>query len=378
MLKIFTVVGARPQIIKSAAITRRIAETFSHSIVETLIHTGQHYDAAMSDQFFTELGVPPPAKNLAVGSGSHGAQTAKMLTALEELFLAERPDCVLIYGDTNSTVAAALAAAKIDIPVAHVEAGMRSFDKRMPEETNRVLSDHASTFLFCPTDIAVANLVREGFPIHSERATINMPFVANIGDVMFDNALRYTAEDQKIRMIQEVEIGEKPFALVTLHRAANTVDVKMVSDLFETLAKLSEHSGLEFFFPVHPRTLSMLNKSKEELNITFENSGLTFLKPMGYRDIIWAARNAKVVITDSGGLQKEAAFFNTPSVVVRPETEWVELVEAGLVLLSGRELPEMRAALDCQIKFQGYLPQGIYGNGNAAGAICELLLTHLG
>ncbi len=377
MLKIITVVGARPQIIKAAAIARNVQTRFGKQINEIIVHTGQHYDAAMSGQFFTELGIPQPLYNLETGSGSHGAQTASMLAALEQTFEVENPDCVLIYGDTNSTVAAALAAAKMHIPVAHVEAGMRSFDKTMPEELNRVLSDHTSTFLLCPTATAVQNLRNEGFRESANTPNINHPLVANVGDVMYDNALHYTAGSEPECKVRGIHLSTKMFMLSTLHRASNTADKTAVEALLATLCKVAASFGESIIFPMHPRTRHLLGATTEVLDKIYAPTGLRIVEPLGYRDIIWCAKNASVVITDSGGLQKEAAYFGTPSVVLRDETEWVELVDQGFVQLIGNRTALLKDAVSTQRNFRGTLSGTPYGNGDAASKICELLLKHL-
>jgi UDP-GlcNAc3NAcA epimerase len=377
MIKILTVVGARPQIIKAAAISRTVSTRYRHALHEVLVHTGQHYDPAMSGQFFHELGIPKPAYNLEAGSGSHGAQTAAMLAALERTILAEQPHCVLIYGDTNSTVAAALAAAKLHIPVAHVEAGMRSFDKTMPEELNRVLSDHASTFLLCPTDTAVHNLRNEGFRASSRPPHINHPLVANVGDVMYDNALHYTADSAVERSIGGVHLSANGFMLATLHRASNTADSTAVETLLGNLAHVAAAFGESILFPMHPRTSDLLGADTAALDALYRPTGVRITEPLGYRDILWCAKNASVVITDSGGLQKEAAWLGTPSVVLRDTTEWVELVEQGFVLLSSAQRDALKAAVRTQRGFRGTLQGSPYGTGDAAGTICDILLKHL-
>ncbi len=377
MLKIITVVGARPQIIKAAAIARAAAGKYKNHITEIIVHTGQHYDAAMSGQFFTELGISQPLYNLEAGSGSHGAQTATMLAALEQTFEVENPDCVLIYGDTNSTVAAALAAAKMHIPVAHVEAGMRSFDKTMPEELNRVLSDHASTFLLCPTATAVQNLRNEGFRESEKPPHINHPLVANVGDVMYDNALHYTSGAEQERRVQGIHLSAKRYMLATLHRASNTADKASVEALLNTLCRVAASFGESIIFPMHPRTRHLLGSSTEVLDAVYAPTGVRIVEPLGYRDILWCAKNASVVITDSGGLQKEAAYFGTPSVVLREETEWVELVQQGFVRLIGNRTAELKDAVEAQRGFKGTLSAAPYGDGDAATKICDLLLKHL-
>jgi UDP-GlcNAc3NAcA epimerase len=376
-MKIMTVVGARPQIIKSAAVTHKITESYSQSITEILVHTGQHYDTNMSDGFFEELGIPAPAYNLGIGSASHGKQTGDMLAAIETTLESENPDCVLIYGDTNSTVAAALAAIKLEIPVAHVEAGMRSFNKTMPEEVNRVLSDHASTFLFCPTRQAIENLKREGFTETVEILSPDTPAIANIGDVMYDNALRFSSEGESEKQFGKNMVEKDSFVLATLHRASNTQSKDQVMAILEMFSEMALEHNIDFLLALHPRTAHILDENVEGMNHAFSDKGILFTNPLGYKDIIWSARNARLVVTDSGGLQKEAAFFNTPSVVLRTETEWVELVECGLVALSSSKPEEFDLIFEKQLNTNRKLPENLYGDGDAAGKILEQLINGL-
>ncbi len=374
-MKLVTVVGARPQIIKSAAVTRRIQEKFTDRISEILIHTGQHYDAEMSDLFFGELQIPEPKYNLSIGSMSHGEQTAAMLAGIERTLGAELPDCVLIYGDTNSTVAAALAASKLGIPVAHVEAGMRSYNKSMPEELNRVLTDHASTFLYCPTDQAVANLLKEGFSIDAKKPSLDAPFVSNVGDVMYDNAMRYSVGGDSAKEILGIPFERDRFALATVHRASNTTSKDQVMALLEMLAASAKANSLPMLMPLHPRTRAILGISIDKLNTVFEGTGITFIPPTSYIDTLWLLKNAKLVVTDSGGLQKEAGFFNTPSVVLRTETEWVELIDCGLAVLSSSDPGDFGKKFSEQVRVSASLPAGFYGDGDASGKILDSILT---
>lgn len=306
---ILTVVGARPQFIKAAPVSHAIARL--GECRELLVHTGQHFDAAMSDIFFEELAIPKPAHNLEVNSLGHGAMTGRMLEKLEEAMLAEKPDMVLIYGDTNSTVAGALAAAKLHIPVAHVEAGLRSFNRRMPEEINRVMADHVSTLLFCPTGTAVENLTREGITNG----------VHQVGDVMYDVTLHAVRRAEGRPLLDHLALAPKSYAVATIHRAENTDDPERFARVMAWLSKAGESAPI--LMPVHPRTRKLM----EARGLVPAN--LRLIPPLGYLDMALLTHNATAVFTDSGGLQKEAYFHRVPCVTLRDETEWVETIEAG-------------------------------------------------
>ncbi|WP_210485557.1 non-hydrolyzing UDP-N-acetylglucosamine 2-epimerase [Microvirga antarctica] len=309
-LSVLTVVGARPQFIKAAPVSHALA---AHgNIREILVHTGQHFDAAMSDVFFQELDIPPPAHNLEVNSLGHGAMTGRMLEKLEEVMIAEKPDWVLIYGDTNSTVAGALAAAKLHIPVAHVEAGLRSFNRKMPEEINRVMADHVSNLLLCPTRTAVANLAREGIT-HG---------VHHVGDVMYDVTIAAVERArERSDILTRHGLTPKTYAVATIHRAENTDDP---AQLAKVIAWLSERGkDTPIVMPLHPRTRKLMEKSG------LNPAGIRIIEPLGYLDMAWLTHNSAAVFTDSGGLQKEAYFHRVPCVTLRDETEWVETVQAG-------------------------------------------------
>jgi UDP-GlcNAc3NAcA epimerase len=309
-LTVLTVVGARPQFIKASPVSHAL---LAHGgFREVLVHTGQHFDAAMSDVFFEELDIPPPAYNLEVNSLGHGAMTGRMLEKLEEVMIAEKPDWVLIYGDTNSTVAGALAAAKLHIPVAHVEAGLRSFNRRMPEEINRVMADHVSALLFCPTQTAVANLRAEGI----------MGGVHLVGDVMYDVTLA-AVERAKVSsgILEKYALTPKTYAVATIHRAENTDDPDRFAKVIAWLSDRGRETPV--VMPVHPRTRKLMEKSG------LNPAGVRLVEPLGYLDMAWLTNNASAVFTDSGGLQKEAYFHRVPCVTLRDETEWVETVEAG-------------------------------------------------
>jgi UDP-GlcNAc3NAcA epimerase len=321
-MKILTVVGARPQFIKAAALSRLIRNQAA-SIHEILVHTGQHYDRNMSELFFEELDIPAPAYHLGIGSTSHGAQTGRMLEKLEEVCLHERPDVVLVYGDTNSTLAGALAASKLHIPVAHVEAGLRSHNRLMPEEQNRVLTDHLAQYLFCPTDTAVANLDQEGLCDGKVLKTVTgSPLVVHkTGDIMLD-AIRHAADKsvRESRVLDRLAIAPNAFVLATVHRAENTDDPDRLRGIFAGLGRLDR----EVIFALHPRT----RKQMAAYGVDVSGS-VRLIEPVGYLDMIQLEKSAAVVCTDSGGVQKEAYFLRTPCITLRDETEWVETVEDG-------------------------------------------------
>lgn len=358
-MKIFTVVGARPQFVKAAAVSRVLREHHE----EILVHTGQHYDANMSDIFFEELSIPKPDYNLGIGSGSHAKQTAAMMVGIEELLLKEEPDYLMVYGDTNSTLAGALAASKIHIPIVHVEAGLRSFNMRMPEEQNRILTDRISEYLFCPTEVAVNHLKNEGIT----------KGVYNVGDVMCDAVLYYSKEmeqyDKKfffsrLKGLCDGADVAKGWYLATVHRAENTDTPEKVEEILSAFEKFDK----PVIFPVHPRTRSMAMEIYK--NKGFKNTLLT--EPVGYLDMLYFTKNAQKVVTDSGGLQKEAYILNTPCITVRDQTEWVETLDGNHNILSKPVAEEIvdkvfNTVVDDSKK------KAHYGNGDAAKKIIDIL-----
>jgi UDP-N-acetylglucosamine 2-epimerase len=353
---VLSIVGARPQFIKAAVVSRAFAEA---GVAEILVHTGQHYDYGMSEVFFRELEIPEPARNLGIGSGPHGRQTGLMLQAIETAILEFEPALVVIYGDTNSTLAAALAASKLRVPIAHVEAGLRSFNMRMPEEVNRVLSDRVSTLFFCPTPTAVRNLKREGI---SEG-------VREVGDVMYDAALFYAGRAPQIERTCAARFKEKGFYLATLHRAENTDDPARLEAIFTALDILDKPVVL----PLHPRTKRRL----AELGFIPQGS-LRLVEPVGYLEMVALERAAAVILTDSGGMQKEACFHGTPCVTLREETEWVETVEAGWNILAGADAVTISAAV---MFFKRHAPKGAidaFGDGTAGAKIAETVKRFVG
>ena len=356
-MRIVTVVGARPQFVKAAVVSRAFRN--STTVEEVLLHTGQHYDQQMSKVFFDELEISEPAYDLGIGSGPHGQQTGAMLAGIEAVLLERRPDAVLVYGDTNSTLAGALAAAKMHIPVLHVEAGLRSFNRNMPEEINRVVSDQLADVLFAPTDAAVRNLGNEGIP--AER-------IHKVGDVMYDAALYYASRAElRSTALSEFNVPSKSYALATVHRAENTDNLDRLRVICGTLARLAEQ--MPVIFPVHPRTRKMLSQS----SLTASLGGVRVTDPVGYLDMLMLEKNARVIMTDSGGVQKEAFFCGVPCVTFRSETEWLELVELGWNRLappvsSRSQLRQIAAALE-GIPGNGHRP---YGSGDAARRIARL------
>lgn len=381
MRKIITIVGARPQIIKSSAISRAIANHFSEQLVEVIVHTGQHYDENMSNVFFDEMQIPQPNYNLNVGSGSHGKQTARMLEGLEEVFLSEKPDAVLVYGDTNSTIAGALAAVKLLIPVIHVEAGLRSYNKAMPEEINRIACDHMSTLLFTPTDSGIVNLKKEGFSIEtSENASVDNPHVYHCGDIMYDNTLYFsTVSDEKSTILSELNLAEDGFILCTVHRDSNTDISENIEQIFNALLSIGENSGLKIVLPLHPRTKSKMKEQlSDDLYMSIEESDMIqIIPPAGFLDIISLEKNAKMIITDSGGLQKESYFFKKPCIILRPQTEWVEIVENGNAILTAADSNKIIDAFNLLITKEDYTFPNFYGDGKAAEFICSKILEQL-
>ncbi|SEM78360.1 non-hydrolyzing UDP-N-acetylglucosamine 2-epimerase [Lihuaxuella thermophila] len=354
-MKVLTVVGARPQFIKAAPVSRAIRQQAE----EILVHTGQHYDKAMSEVFFEELNIPVPDYNLHVGSKSHGAQTGEMLSKVEEVIVKEKPDCVLVYGDTNSTLAGALAAAKLHVPVAHVEAGLRSFNRRMPEEINRVLTDHVSRWLFCPTQTAVGHLANEGIT----------DGVYLSGDVMLD-AVNYNSKlaEQKATILQNLGLEPGSYILITLHRAENTDDPSRLRSIIGAINELP----LPAVLPLHPRTRGKL----AEYGLEITNPLVKRIDPVGYLDMLQLEVNAKKILTDSGGVQKEAFFAKVPCITMRDETEWTETVTLGTNILVGADQSKILEAVErFEVDFSKVEP--VFGDGQAARNIVEQLKQDL-
>lgn len=379
-MKIITIIGARPQIIKAAALSRAIKNHFSSKIKEIIVHTGQHYDANMSGVFFDELGIPQPDYNLNVGSSGHAAQTAEMLKGIEEVIQKEGPDALVVYGDTNSTVAGGLAASKMGVPVVHIEAGLRSYDKRMPEEINRILTDHISTLLFSPTETGRINLEKEGVVSEpSQKAHLNHPKVLVSGDIMYDNSLHFQKlADNKEGQMRELIGNHDPFCLATVHRASNTDDPKLLAQIFEAFLQIIDEQNTQIVLPLHPRTAKALQQIPIDLQGLINKSpGLKMIDPVSFLEMTWLESNSELVLTDSGGVQKEAFFFQKPCVILREHTEWVEIVKAGCGILAHADKTKIVASFK-KLMLQSNLEYpSFYGKGDAAKNICETLLIEL-
>ena len=351
-MKIVTIIGARPQFIKASILSLEFSK--DQSIEEVIIHTGQHFDHNMSQIFFEEMLIPPPRYNLGVQNLSHGAMTGRQLEKVEEILLKEKPDFVLVYGDTNSTLAGSLAAAKLHIPIAHVEAGLRSFNKKMPEEVNRVLTDHLSELLFVPTSVAVKNLKKEG---------INVNKIKIVGDVMYDAALHFgKIAEEKSKILEKLNIENNQYILATVHRPENTDHPEKLKNIISALSD----SPLRVVMPIHPRTKKKIN----DYNIQHNNQ-LEFIEPVGYLDIVMLEKNACKIATDSGGIQKEAYFHGVPCITMRDETEWIELIEMGANQIVGSSREKIRQALYNNIdKFE---TNSVYGTGDTSLKIINIL-----
>lgn len=356
-MKIVTILGARPQFIKAAVVSRAFQST--GKIEEIIVHTGQHFDVNMSDIFFEEMNIPKPYKNLDINGLGHGAMTGQMLEMIEAILIEEKPDWVLVYGDTNSTLAGALAAKKLHIKVAHIEAGLRSFNMKMPEEINRILTDRISDILFCPTDKAIDNLKMEGY--HN----LDIKIIKN-GDVMQDAAIFYAERSRK----PAFDLPEK-FVLCTVHRAENTDNCEYLKSIFKALETISKETKI--VLPLHPRTKAKL----EGIDYNFKESNICFISPVGYLEMIYLLKNCEMVMTDSGGLQKEAYFHSKNCITLREETEWVELVNNGFNLLAGNDSEKILACFNKTVTHEGNdFTKKLYGNGDAGEKILQALLLN--
>lgn len=354
IVKLLTVVGARPQFIKASVVSAEIEKL--NGLEEKIIHTGQHFDTNMSKIFFDELGIPKPHYQLNINSGNHGAMTGQMIEAIEKICLEERPDRLMVYGDTNSTLAGALAAAKLHIPVAHIEAGLRSFNMRMPEEINRILTDQVSDILFCPTETAVKNLKNEGFESKSIQ-------VFNVGDVMQDSSIFFSE-----KAIKSAALGAVPnsdFIVATLHRAENTDDPLRLKAIIDALNYIHKNI-LPVVLPLHPRT----QKVVKNLGLKLE---MLVLEPVGYLEMIWLLKHCNAVVSDSGGVQKEAFFFKKPCITMRDQTEWVELIEQGVNVLVGANTKKIIEFVQSMLSKEIIDPSNLYGGGKASRNIVEIL-----
>jgi UDP-GlcNAc3NAcA epimerase len=355
MIKILTVIGARPQFVKAGALSRAFDK--NDQIEEVIVHTGQHFDVNMSDVFFDEMNIPKPKYNLQINSLDHGAMTGRMLEGIEEIIKAEKPNLLLVYGDTNSTLAGALAAKKLHVKVAHVEAGLRSFNMDMPEEVNRILTDRISDFLFCPTDTAIDNLNKEGYKNIDTH-------VIKSGDVMQDAAYFY-AEMSAEKSTAIADLGIENFCLATLHRAENTNDAQKLEGIVNALNHIHTNV-IPVVLPLHPRTKGKLEAYGLKLNVKL-------IDPVGYFDMIELIKGCDLVMTDSGGLQKEAFFFKKNCVTMREQTEWVELIAAGVNVLVGSDQTEIIAKTSEMLNRSSDFEKDLYGNGKA----CENIINHI-
>ena len=379
-MKLITIVGARPQIIKAAAFSRAISKSFPE-INEIIVHTGQHYDENMSEVFFKELGIPTPTINLQVGSSSHGNQTAIMIQKIEEILINEKPSAVLVYGDTNSTLATAIAASKIHVPIVHIESGLRSFNKKMPEEINRILCDHSSTLLFSPTKTGYQNLIQEGFSSNlTLKATMDQPNIYHCGDVMYDNSIYFSnISDEKSTIIKDLGLQKNKYILSTVHRNDNTDNPDNLNAIFSSFISITEFHKIKLILPLHPRTSKMMSTLlRGDLKEKIEKSNfISIIPPASFLDILALEKNAKIIITDSGGLQKEAYFFKKPCVILRPQTEWVEIVETGSAVITDANESAIIEAVNSFFSGKSLKFPPVFGDGHAAEFMAQEILNQL-
>lgn len=380
MIKILTVIGARPQIIKAAAISRAVKKHFADQIEEKILHTGQHYDANMSQVFFDELGIPQPDYNLGVGSGSHGIQTAKMISGIEKVLTSEQFDGIILYGDTNSTLAGAVAASKIHIPVFHIEAGLRSFNMAMPEEINRIVCDQLSSILFPPTETGYQNLVREGFINSKIKFKNGMGRkVVNSGDVMFDNSMYFASlAEEKTDVLKRLALTPNEFILTTIHRPYNTDSPERLTSIISALLDITNGDGISLVIPLHPRTRNLLDKNLDQsiYERLMTSTHVKLIPPASFFEIIALEKNARIVMTDSGGVQKEAFFFERPCVILRPETEWVEIVNYGAGVIADADYQRIVEGYNNFVNKEVSFPR-LFGDANAAKHILDEIVDYL-
>ena len=381
MIKIITIIGARPQIIKAAALSRAIKNNYSDKIKEIIVHTGQHYDDNMSQVFFDELEIPSPDYNLNAGSGSHGKQTALMMDKIEEILLIEKPNAIVLYGDTNSTLAGAIAASKIHVPVIHIEAGLRSFNKSMPEEVNRITCDHVSTLLFSPTKTGIYNLLKEGFKENNlSPYTIDNPKIVHCGDVMYDNSLYFsTIADAKTSIVKDHGLTKNNFILATIHRNNNTDEPMRLSALFDAIHTIAVQNNVDVIIPLHPRTSKLLQKNltPELYNTITSDKRIKIIPPVSFLEMIALEKSAKLVMTDSGGVQKESFFFKKPCIILRPETEWVELVNCGSAIIADADKTKITEAYNYFSSAKNLQFPDLFGDGKASEFICQHILNYI-
>lgn len=380
MIRLLTIIGARPQIIKAAAISREIALHFSDSIQEKILHTGQHYDENMSGMFFDELGIPQPDYNLHVGSATHGVQTARIIEGVERILLDEHFDGMIVYGDTNSTLAASIAASKLHVPIFHIEAGVRMYDMAMPEEINRCVCDQISSILFAPTQIAYDNLLAEGFcqvPMMTSDRRHRQVMLS--GDIMYDNSIYFSQlSDEQSHIMLQLGLSSKGFVLATIHRDQNTDNPQRLNAIFSTLLEISELHQMPIVLPLHPRTKKCLATSLEASTYQkiMHTPLVRLIPPASFLDIIQLEKHAKLVITDSGGVQKEAFFFSTPSIILMNQAPWVEIIEHQAGICADADREQMLQAYDTLANSIVHFPP-IFGNGHAAQQILQEISVYL-
>jgi UDP-GlcNAc3NAcA epimerase len=379
MLKLVTIIGARPQMIKAAAISRAIRTEFTDQIEEIIIHTGQHYDTAMSQVFFDELQIPKEKYNLEIGSGSHALQTAKMMIAIEEVLLKERPNVLLLYGDTNSTLAACLTAAKLFIPIVHVEAGVRGYNKYFPEEVNRLITDHLSSLLFVPTKSGMESLSKENVVHHSISQTkpdFNTPAVYLTGDIMYDNTMFFSqvSDHKKEELHRKFNLPES-FVLLTIHRPSNVDDSENLLSILHAVEQISTEFKVSFVFPVHPRTRFII-ESNTVLSQLIKDLPIVIIPPVSFIEMIYLEKTASLVMTDSGGVQKEAYFLKKPALILLEETPWLELIESGNAILTGNNTDKIYNAYKELTTKELNFDQDLYGDGKASSFIVSKIVDH--
>ncbi|MCQ2332441.1 MAG: UDP-N-acetylglucosamine 2-epimerase (non-hydrolyzing) [Paludibacteraceae bacterium] len=373
MIKLLTIIGARPQIIKAAAISRTVREKFAGQVEEKILHTGQHYDENMSGVFFGELGIPKPDYNLGVGSGTHGTQTAKMIAGIEEVLTKEHFDGMILYGDTNSTLAGAVAASKLHVPVFHIEAGLRSYNMAMPEEINRIVCDQVSSICFAPTETAMRNLRAEGFETSDATfANGKKRRIVKTGDVMYDNSMWFSKIADKKYNVQE----DREYALATIHRDNNTDSKERLTSIFKAIEEIAKE--IRVVLPLHPRTLKMMevNLTKEMRQRIKDNKRIEIIEPASFLKMTALEKHARIILTDSGGVQKEAFFFERPCVILRPETEWVEITEHGAGIIADAQYDRIVGAYRELVGRKVNFPP-LFGDGKASEQILDEIVKYL-
>lgn len=379
-IKLLTIIGARPQIIKAAAFSRAVMERDGGNVIERILHTGQHYDSNMSQVFFDELGIPLPDYNLKTGSGQQGEQTAKMIAGIEGVLLSEKFDGMVLYGDTNSTIAGAIAGAKLHVPVFHIEAGLRSYNMAMPEEINRIICDQCSSILFAPTETAVQNLKLEGFQNTGFRFKNGKTRkIINSGDVMYDNVVYFAKlANEKSRVLESHDLVPGHYILATIHRDNNTDNPDRLIAIFSALLQIAEEQEMMIVLPLHPRTAKRLKSNRHEVlfNAIRQSAKIMIIPPASFLDMLLLEKNAAIVMTDSGGVQKESFFFEKPCVIFRPETEWTEIVETGAGILADANFDRIIEAFKNLLRRQVAFPK-LFGEGNASKFILNKIVDYL-